>query len=104
MNRLQSCAAVAIGAAAVVASLAAARPAESPRQAGTGPAYFLREGSCYRIAFTIESASSYKVLEILDGGWIRAEVDSGSSQAARRQSFWANTAQIVTVRELRCSD
>ena len=104
MNRVQNWGAVALASAAIVVSLAASLPAEPRRQAGAGAASFLREGSCYRIAFTIESASSYKVLEILDGGWIRAELDSGSSAAARRQSFWANTAQMVTVRELRCSD
>ena len=103
MNRVQSCAAIALVSAAIGASVAASQPSESPRQTATGPASFLRPGSCYRIAFTIDSASSYKVLEILDGGWIRAEVDAGSGQA-QRASFWANTAQIVTVRELRCSD
>jgi hypothetical protein len=64
---------------------------------------FLRVGHCYRIAFTIDSAAGYKVLEILDPTWIRAEVDAGSGQA-QRQSFWANTAQMVTVREQRCSE
>ncbi len=103
MNRLQSCVAAALASAVVVATLTASQPVDPPQQAGAAAVSFLREGRCYRIAFTIDSASSYKVLEILDGGWIRAEVDAGSGQA-QRQSFWANTAQMVTVRELRCSE
>ena len=64
---------------------------------------FLQPGHCYRIAFPIEGAPSYKVLELLDGGWMRAEVDSGSAKA-QRPSMWVNTAQIITLREVRCSE
>jgi hypothetical protein len=42
------------------------------------------------------------VLELVGEGWIRAEVDAGSAKA-QRQSLWINTAQIVTMREVRCS-
>ena len=87
-----------IGAAAQVV-----RSGDSPQGRPSNAPEFLREGRCYRIAFTIDSAPAYKVLEIVDGGWIRAEVDAGSGQA-QRQAFWANTAQMVTVREQRCSE
>ena len=63
---------------------------------------FIQPGSCYRIAFPIDSPPNYKVLEIQDGGWIRAEVDAGPA-SAERASMWVNTAQIISMREVRCS-
>ena len=74
----------------------------APRQAALTPT-FLQPGHCYRIAFPIEGAPSYKVLELLEGGWMRAEIDSGTAKA-QRPSMWVNTAQIVTLREVRCSE
>lgn len=63
---------------------------------------FLQAGSCYRIAFPIESPPNYKVLEVREGGWIRAEVDAGPA-GAQRASMWVNTAQIISLREVPCS-
>lgn len=71
-------------------------------QSAVTPA-FLQPGHCYRIAFPIEGAPSYKVLELLDGGWVRAEVDSGTAKA-QRPSMWINSAQIITMREVTCSE
>jgi hypothetical protein len=71
-------------------------------QAASTPA-FLQTGHCYRIAFPIEGAPSYKVLELLEGGWIRVEIDAGSAKA-QRPSMWVNTTQIITLREVRCSE
>ena len=85
---------------ACVSTVAAARSSGQAAQA-TGPG-FLQAGSCYRIAFPIESPPNYKVLEVLDGGWIRAELDAGTAKALRA-SMWINTAQIITLTEVRCS-
>ena len=63
---------------------------------------FLSAGNCYRVAFPIESPPNYKVLEVLDGGWIRAEVDAGSAKA-QRPSMWINTSQIISMRQVPCS-
>ena len=63
---------------------------------------FIAPNSCYRIAFPIESPPTYKVLEVLDGGWIRAEVEAGSPRA-ERASMWVNTAQIISMRQVPCS-
>jgi hypothetical protein len=64
---------------------------------------FLQPAHCYRFTFSIEGTPTWKVLDVLDAGWIRAEVDAGPS-SARREPVWVNTAQLVTVRETRCSD
>ena len=64
---------------------------------------FLRVGQCYKIAFTINSAPSYKVLELRDDGWFKAEVDAGSAKA-QRQWFWVNVSQIVTVSDRQCGE
>lgn len=88
---------------AVVTLTTMRMPAAAQQQRPAGMPEFLRVGQCYRIAFTIDSAPAYKVLELLDGGWVKAEVDAGSAQA-QRPSFWVNTSQIVTIREWRCSD
>lgn len=66
---------------------------------GTG---FIAPNTCYRVAFPIESPPNYKVLEVLDGGWIRAEVDAGPA-SARRSSMWINTAQIISMHQVACS-
>lgn len=73
----------------------AQRPAAAPP--------FVQPGLCYRIAFPIDGAPNYKVLELLDGGWLKAEVDAGPGKA-QRQPLWVNTAQIITMREARCSE
>ncbi|HEX6052673.1 MAG TPA: hypothetical protein VFZ21_25585 [Gemmatimonadaceae bacterium] len=66
---------------------------------GTG---FIMPNTCYRISFPIESPPNYKVLEVLDSGWIRAEVDAGPA-GAKRPSMWVNTAQIISMRQVSCS-
>jgi hypothetical protein len=66
---------------------------------GTG---FIAPNTCYRIAFPIESPPNYKVLEVLDSGWIRAEVDAGPA-GARRSPMWINTAQIISMARVSCS-
>ena len=76
--------------------------AAAPAQSRGGPP-FVQEGQCYRIAFPIDGAPNYKVLEVVDGVWLRAEVDAGTAKA-QRQSLWINSAQIVTMRQVRCSD
>ena len=95
-------AALVLGLAALVGGAAtAASHGGSPAQA-SAPG-FLAAGHCYRIAFPIDGAPHYKVLELGGDGWVRAEVDAGSAKA-ERLSLWINTAQIVTMREVRCSE
>lgn len=84
------------------ALLARRAPGAAQPAPGTIPD-FLRVGQCYRIAFTIDSAPSYKVLEVRDDGWLKAEVDAGSAKA-KRQWFWVNVSQIVTVRDMPCGE
>jgi hypothetical protein len=64
---------------------------------------FLRANGCYRFTFPIAGAPNWKVLNLLDAGWIRAEVDAGPRSAVR-EPVWLNTAQIITVREAACSE
>jgi hypothetical protein len=66
------------------------------------PAAFLQVNRCYRFTFTIVGTPSWKVLEVLEGGWVRAEADAGPA-SAQREAAWINTAQIVTIRESTCS-
>jgi len=105
MPRAMKRALTAVLAAAIVVAGAAASSRRGAAMAQTpGTALpFLQPDHCYRIAFTIDGAPNYKLLELLDGGWIKAEVDAGSAKA-QRQSFWVNSAQIVTIRETRCSE
>lgn len=63
---------------------------------------FLQVGRCYRFTFPIAGVPNWKVLDILDGGWVRAEADAGPA-SARRESAWINTRQIITVRDAQCS-
>lgn len=94
--------AMALGLAAVIGGAATAASRGGTQSPAATPA-FISVGQCYRIAFPIDGAPNYKVLEVEGGGWIRAEVDAGSAKA-QRQSLWINTAQIVTMREARCSE
>jgi hypothetical protein len=75
----------------------------STGQRSLGPAAVLKSGHCYRIAFPIEGAPNYKILEVTEAEWIKAEVDAGPA-SAQRQPMWINAAQIVTLRETPCSD
>jgi hypothetical protein len=70
---------------------------------GSGLPTFLRANRCYRFTFPIAGAPNWKVLNLLDDGWIRAEVDAGPRSAVR-EPVWINTAQIVTIREAVCSE
>ncbi len=97
----------ALGALTVLGAHAAPPPpAQAAQAAAPGPSTapaFLRPGQCYRLTFPISGSPHWTVLETLEGGWIRAEVDSGPA-SARREPVWVNTSQIVTVREARCSE
>lgn len=90
---------------AVTVFVASAVPAttQSPDDAASGVATFLRANHCYRFTFPIAGAPNWKVLNLLDAGWIRAEVDAGPRSAVR-EPVWINTAQIITVREAACSE
>jgi hypothetical protein len=76
---------------------------QSPNDGATGLPTFLRANRCYRFTFPIAGAPNWKVLDLLEAGWIRAEVDAGPRSAAR-EPVWINTAQIVTIREAQCSE
>ena len=101
MTRIKTAAAV-LGLAALLGSAATAASRGGAQVSTSAPA-FLTVGHCYRIAFPIDGAPNYKVLELVGDGWVRAEVDAGSAKA-QRPSLWINTAQIVTMREARCSE
>ena len=62
----------------------------------------LRADRCYRLTFSIAGSPNWKVLEVLDNGWMRAEVDAGPASALREPA-WINTTQIITAREAKCS-
>jgi hypothetical protein len=51
----------------------------------------------------LDGTPAWKVLEVLENGWIKAEVDTGPG-SAQRESAWVNTVQLVIARETRCSD
>ncbi|HJR59942.1 MAG TPA: hypothetical protein VJ813_11100 [Vicinamibacterales bacterium] len=86
----------------VIGTTLSGRPLAAGQQTAGSPG-FLQPGQCYRIAFTIDGAPNYKILEPGEDGWVKAEVDAGSAKA-QRQSLWINSAQIVTMRETRCSE
>ncbi len=73
------------------------------QSAAAGVPVFLRANSCYRLSFAIAGAPNWKVLEIADNGWIKAEIDAGPASKLR-EPVWVNTAQILTARDARCSD
>ena len=76
---------------------------QSPDDATPGLPPFLRANRCYRFTFPIAGAPNWKVLDVLDAGWIKAEVDAGPRSAVR-EPVWVNTAQIITIRETACSE
>jgi hypothetical protein len=83
--------------------MAGAATRQSPA-APAGLPGFLEPNRCYRFTFAIQGAPAYRVLELLDGGWIKATVDAGAGPPAPPpQPLWINSAQIVSVREARCS-
>lgn len=102
-RRLVSAIAVfcAIVAAGLVTWLAVPVRTQAARTSGSGPAAFLQVNQCYRFTFTIAGTPNWKVLELLEGGWVRAEADAGSA-SPQREGAWINTAQIVTIRESKC--
>ncbi len=96
-----------IGGALAVAIVAAASASSSGRTSGSAgdlqvTAGFLEPGHCYRMAFPVDGPPNYKVLDRLEGGWVRAEVDAGPA-SAKRTPMWINTTQIITAREVECS-
>ncbi len=68
---------------------------------GGAGAPFLQPDRCYQFIFTVAGAPNWKVLEIQEGIWIKAEIDAGSA-SAHREPVWINTSQIVTVRDRPC--
>jgi hypothetical protein len=76
--------------------------ASVPPVAATTPDV-LQSGRCYRFTFWSQPSPNYKVLELVDGAWIKAEIDAGPS-SAEREPVWINTAQIIAIRRTRCSD
>lgn len=84
----------------LAAGLVDATGSGAPDEAGA-PA-FLQPERCYRLTFSIAGAPQWKVLERLDHGWIKAEIDAGPA-TAEREEVWVNAAQIITAREARCS-
>ena len=63
---------------------------------------FVRADRCYRLTFPIAGSPNWKVLEVLDNGWIKAEVDAGPASGLR-EPVWINTTQIITARDAKCS-
>jgi hypothetical protein len=90
-----------VGASGLGWLLLAAAPSPAIEAAAAQPS-FLQPNRCYRLTFSIAGAPNWKVLEVLDAGWIRAEVDAGPA-SAHREPMWVNTAQIVTARDATCS-
>jgi hypothetical protein len=94
-------AAISVLSVAIYASAAATT--QSPGYGAADAPAFLRANRCYRFTFPIAGAPNWKVLDVLDAGWIRAEVDAGPASSVREPA-WINTAQIITAREARCSE
>jgi len=89
--------------AAVV--LFATSPTATTQSAGAGQAgvpAFIQANRCYRLTFSIAGAPNWKVLEVLDNGWVKGEIDAGPASALREPT-WINTAQIITARDAKCS-
>lgn len=84
----------------VVFAAGLTRASTQPTNDAASPS-FLRVGQCYRLTFPIAGAPTWKVLNLVGGGWVRAEVDAGSPSG--REPVWVNTTQVVTAREARCS-
>jgi len=91
---------VAAGLLLLLATTASVR--SQPSRAAAAPGSFLQPGTCYAFTFSIPGVPNWKVIEVLDAGWIRAEVEAGTS-SSQRDVTWINTAQIVTARVARCS-
>jgi hypothetical protein len=64
---------------------------------------WIQANRCYRFTFPVTGAPNWRVLNLLDGGWIKAEIDAGP-RAAVREPVWVNTAQILTIRDAQCSE
>jgi hypothetical protein len=80
------------------------RAASEPQPANAAIPAFLQANRCYRFGFGITNApSNWKVLELAQHGWLKTQVDAGPA-SSERETVWVNTAQVITVREARCSD
>jgi hypothetical protein len=89
-----------------IASLTIARASAAARGQGDdfpGIPRFLAVDRCYQFAVQTPTVTRYRVLELLDDGWIKAEADVGTS-GAQREQVWINMGQVLTAREARCSD
>ena len=89
--------------AAAAGLVAYSTGAPAAQSSADGLRAVLAPGSCYRLVLPVQAAPQYKVVELLDGGWIRAEIDAGPA-SAKRDPIWLNSAQIVAVRTARCSE
>ena len=94
---------VALAAVTVLIVTSTSATTQSTNDDGSGLPTFLRANRCYRFTFPIAGAPNWKVLNLLDAGWIKAEVDAGPRSTVR-EPVWINTAQLVTIREAQCSE
>jgi hypothetical protein len=94
-----------VGLSAVTVLIVTRTPAttQSTGDGAPGLPTFLRANRCYRFTFPIAGAPNWRVLNLLDAGWIKAEVDAGPRSAVR-EPVWINTAQIITIRDAQCSE
>jgi hypothetical protein len=85
--------------------LFATSPMATTQSAGAGqtsvPA-FMQANRCYRLTFSIAGSPNWKVLEVVDNGWVKAEIDAGPASTLR-EAVWINTAQVITARDAKCS-
>ena len=93
---------VAISAAVASSATNSAATTQSVGDGRTSVPRFMRADRCYRLAFPIAGSPNWKVLEVLDNGWVKAEIDAGPASALREPA-WINTAQIITARDAKCS-
>ena len=94
---------VALSAVIVLVVMSTPATTQSTDGSAAGVPTFLRANRCYRFTFPIAGAPNWKVLNLLDAGWIKAEVDAGPRSAVR-EPVWINTAQLVTIRDAQCSE
>jgi hypothetical protein len=104
MTRRRSIIAPALIALLILVGAAGVYPMQYTSVPRSGPSTpdILTPGRCYRFVFGTQPFPNYKVLELVDAGWIKAEVDAGPA-TARREPLWINTRQILAIREARCS-
>jgi hypothetical protein len=92
----------AIAGALVVFATSTPVTTQSTMRGPGGTPEFIRADRCYRLTFSIAGSPNWKVLEVQDNGWVKAEIDAGPASALR-EPVWINTAQIITARDAKCS-